>query len=92
MKAITCDGCGVCCMEVCSPPFHPSDVEDLPRDVLHSYREGVTLEKAAGWSEGVPCFWLDCKTKRCRHYEHRPESCRDFVVGDEACLAWRNKP
>lgn len=40
----------------------------------------------------VPCLWFDTETKRCRHYEYRPETCRDPDVmfpGNEACRATR---
>ncbi len=32
-----------------------------------------------------PCLWLDPHTKLCKHYEYRPQLCRDFFCGDE-CL------
>lgn len=38
----------------------------------------------------VPCLWFDLETKRCKHYEHRPETCRDAIhPGDDACRATR---
>lgn len=38
----------------------------------------------------IPCLWYDEETKRCRHYEHRPEVCRDAIKpGDDACLQTR---
>lgn len=36
-----------------------------------------------------PCFWFDETTRRCKHHEHRPRVCRDFVVGSTDCLSWR---
>lgn len=33
-----------------------------------------------------PCIWLDMETRRCRNYEHRPPTCREFVPGCEVCL------
>jgi len=38
-----------------------------------------------------PCWWLDPATNRCRHYEHRPQTCRDFKMGGEACLKTRTE-
>ena len=38
---------------------------------------------------GQPCIWFDQETRRCKHYEYRPEVCRDFEVGEESCLRWR---
>jgi Fe-S-cluster containining protein len=40
----------------------------------------------------IPCLWYDETTKHCKHYEHRPECCRDPDVmepGSPACLATR---
>lgn len=49
---------------------------------------GWKIHKAA--NNPIPCLWYDEAAKRCRHYEHRPETCREAVVpGDEACLATR---
>jgi Fe-S-cluster containining protein len=38
-----------------------------------------------------PCIWLDRRTRRCRHYDWRPEICRMFEVGSPACVNWRRK-
>lgn len=38
----------------------------------------------------MPCLWFDEATKRCRHYEWRPDICREFEVGGEGCLEWRS--
>ena len=38
-----------------------------------------------------PCYWYDERTRRCKHHEYRPRVCRDFVVGGEDCIAWRNE-
>lgn len=40
----------------------------------------------------LPCLWYDEASKRCKHYEHRPDVCRDPEVmspGNPACLASR---
>jgi Fe-S-cluster containining protein len=37
---------------------------------------------------GQPCIWLK-SDGTCRHYEHRPQVCRDFEVGCKACLRFR---
>jgi hypothetical protein len=39
----------------------------------------------------TPCLWFDEQTRRCRHWEHRPEVSRGFVVGSEACLVHREQ-
>lgn len=34
-----------------------------------------------------PCIWLDPVTKLCKHYDYRPDVCRDAVLpGDAHCL------
>ena len=38
---------------------------------------------------GQPCFWLDSETKKCLHYEHRPEVCRDFELDSRHCRRMR---
>jgi Fe-S-cluster containining protein len=37
------------------------------------------------------CLWFDVPTRRCRHYEDRPPVCREFEVGGEGCLGWREE-
>lgn len=48
--------------------------------------------RAAAQRIPIPCLWYDEQTKRCKHYEHRPETCRDEVMvpGNEACMATRS--
>jgi Putative zinc- or iron-chelating domain len=78
-----------------SPPQCPADVGKLSRDfatggqVVNIFTEDVlSLPERA--KAGLPCLWLDEKTGRCRHYEFRPEACREAVQpGDESCLAFR---
>jgi Fe-S-cluster containining protein len=42
------------------------------------------------WNDSLPCIWFDAEAKRCKHYEHRPEACREAVVpGDEDCGLFR---
>lgn len=37
------------------------------------------------------CLWFDEATKRCNHYELRPDTCREVVqCGDEHCRGWRD--
>jgi uncharacterized protein len=38
-----------------------------------------------------PCLWFDLESGRCRHYEYRPEVCREFEVGGEECLRLREE-
>ena len=89
-----CNGCGSCCLEMCSPPFlGPTDEEylALPDAVQCSYDLGMAQREEDGWIDGVACFWFDKESRRCKHYEHRPEICRDFDRGCEACHGWREQ-
>jgi Fe-S-cluster containining protein len=43
------------------------------------------------WPADVPCIWLDTDTRQCRHYEYRPNVCRDFQAGSKACRAHRDR-
>ncbi len=36
-----------------------------------------------------PCVWLDLQTMRCKHYEHRPQACRDYAIGSVDCFRAR---
>jgi Fe-S-cluster containining protein len=93
----SCQGCGACCTGVSLPPFIPLADEDeweaFRRDhpvlVAEFQAEVDRRAREDDWPERGPCFWLDVETRQCRHYEQRPEICRDFAVGGEACLLWR---
>jgi Fe-S-cluster containining protein len=36
-----------------------------------------------------PCVWLDLETRQCKHYEHRPDICRNFEIASPECRKWR---
>ena len=90
-------GCGICCTRIGLPPFEtplgettpvlPEElIEELQRE-LDGRQLGVDVRaQVVGAVRPVqpgPCFWLDPEMRRCKHYEHRPQICRDFVCGDE---------
>lgn len=96
-----CSDCGACCTEQAALPVHlvgeyaadflpvnlllESLAEELRQTAARFVREGFP-------PDGSPCIWYDAATKGCRHYEHRPELCRDEVnPGDQACMKWRRK-
>lgn len=94
-----CDNCGACCTEQGGLPVSwylgciPfGDPESLPAEVLEGLR-AILAEFMAGNfpPDGSPCVWFDADTRRCKHYEHRPDTCRDENVtpGNDACLRWR---
>ena len=96
LQILTCDGCGACCAEQGSPPFLPHWIEGTDANRLkdeqpvlfNDYFDRITVEPDR-YDRGLPCFWYDEATKRCIHYEHRPDVCREFEVGCDACHEWR---
>ena len=48
------------------------------------------LRDGEGDDYGEPCIWLT-PDGTCRHYEHRPQVCRDFEMGGEDCLRFRRE-
>jgi Fe-S-cluster containining protein len=96
----SCDGCGgSCCRHMVMPPFvrmdgdpewaalardHPELHAELDADVDRRRREN-------DWPDEAPCTWLDLETGRCRHHEQRPQICREFEVGSDACLHHRSR-
>ena len=91
---LSCDGCGVCCDEQGLPPGYvvPSLLLFIPEALREEIARHQEEERETGRTRrdrGLPCIWYDMETKRCRHYEYRPDTCRDVVVGGSSCLFWR---
>jgi len=88
---MNCDGCGACCAKMGTPPFLGHEIFDLPEDlrdeVLKFYNQ---LEGLKREENRMPCYWYDTTTKKCKHYDHRPWVCKNFIVGSESCLLWRS--
>ena len=84
-----CAGCGECCMHCGHPMFlrYGDFVEDayvnLPQSLRREFDEYIAaLEPTTDDpdpDDGQPCYWFDSETKRCKHYEHRPKVCRDYM-------------
>lgn len=91
----SCDGCGACCMEMNSPPFIGRDdpeFQTLPKSIQDDYLKGMEKRDADGWPDGVPCFWLDLDTRKCKQYQNRPEICRNGLErNDDGCRHWRKE-
>lgn len=98
LPVVSCDGCGECCRHQVMPPFVRFD-GDPEWERLKASRPdlaaGIEAEIARktredDWPDDAPCFWFDIDTGRCRHYEDRPQICRDFEVGCEDCIRYRD--
>lgn len=90
--------CGACCMEQSALPLSwyskamGNETAHLPFHVVLELDGWLSHFNTHGWPDAAPCIWLDQATMQCKHYEHRPDICRDEVKpGDEACLGWRDE-
>ncbi len=91
--------CGACCEGQAALPISllaPEltgmvPVTPLPPALVAELQTAKGFFMAHGFPPNdSPCIWYDRDKKQCKHYEHRPEICRDSVkVGDEACRRWR---
>ena len=85
----SCDGCGVCCLQQGHPPYTDDELQYVPDDLLGPIQEHLAALEESDF--GQPCIWFDDETKQCRHYEHRPQVCRDFERGCPMCVQLRLK-
>lgn len=89
----SCNNCGACCTGMNSPPFIGREDPEyiaLPAEVKASFEAGMRKREEEGWPDMVPCFWLDVETRKCIHYEHRPDICRNGLErNDKGCHKWR---
>jgi Fe-S-cluster containining protein len=91
----SCDGCGVCCMHMATPPYDAEELEELREHnepVYADYiaaRDSRLLQFTANGTDHVPCGWFDMVTRRCRHYEYRPFVCEMFQRGGWSCHSQR---
>ena len=79
-----CENCGRCCDTQGTPPFTHCLGDEPPPHLAWDIDA-----HAMRYDQGLPCLWYDAETKRCRHYEHRPQVCRSFTPGEPACNQWR---
>ena len=91
-----CSNCGLCCYGIGSPVkmftyryghsgpymFRPKDLPKELGDEIDSYFNSLT--------DGVEpldhCLWFDEETGYCKHHQWRPQVCRDYETGCDACL------
>jgi uncharacterized protein len=67
-------------------------LQEMPEVVVAELRTYYEQRRAASDKSEGPCIWLDMETRRCKHYEHRPDVCREAVeLGDGYCFEWRRR-
>ena len=99
LQPSTCDLCGLCCEGIGSPVAvyatrpglelrHPFRPEGLPQVLIDEVDEHF-LGLFRGQEPQDRCLWFDAAARRCRHYEWRPQVCRDYELGGPACLELR---
>ncbi len=90
----SCAGCGACCRQTTLPPFvinrtrNEARERNVPRPLLD---ELLTLWSARLDLPESPCLWFDEESGLCRHYDLRPQACRDFERSSPSCHAVRTK-
>lgn len=92
--AVECSGCGVCCMHMSLPPYNAAEEADLPKEVafdLGHCRDAKRMQENAHGILDQSCAFFDWTTRRCIHYDHRPQVCKDFEVGSYDCREIRLK-
>lgn len=67
-------------------PFRPAG---LPSELIQEIDEHFG-GLYRGQEPPERCLWFDAIARRCRHYEWRPQLCRDYELGGVACLAARS--
>lgn len=88
----SCGDCGACCMVVPVPPFvmqsgtHEALIRQVPAPLLN---EVLAVWEYRLYMPEAPCLWFDPTRKGCRHYEFRPQACRDFELNSRVCHATR---
>lgn len=78
-------------MHMSTPPYI-DELEDKPLDVQAEYAAILDTQCLVFEAHGIdakPCGFFDLATRKCRHYEHRPDICIDFEMGSDDCLATR---
>ena len=87
LPVLSCDHCAWCCKEQIEPPYLPTELDVLPRELrrqIDQHRPDLSAKDPPG------CYWLGADGK-CLHYDQRPLVCREFEMGGEDCLTLRAK-
>jgi len=84
---------------LCNGPEWAHSPEDLdrfnripPEAMTELQMYAVVLRETGQHPNNMVCLWFDEETRKCMHYDLRPDVCREeVVVGDESCLWWREQ-
>ncbi len=99
LPVVDCSGCGACCLHMGFPSYVTASdgqaaeepwlnmPDDLKAELLQQMESYV--RPLSGELDGI-CCWYDAQLQRCKHHEHRPNVCRDFQIGSQDCLGWRD--
>ncbi|MEI8195918.1 MAG: YkgJ family cysteine cluster protein [Phycisphaerae bacterium] len=87
LPVLSCAGCALCCREQTEPPYLPTELDVLPRE-LRRQIEQHRPEPDANGKMPSGCYWLGADGK-CLHYDERPLVCREFEMGGEDCVTLR---
>lgn len=101
LQPASCDGCGLCCEGIGSPvllyatrpgrrDFHPYRPDDLPAELAAEIDEHFS-GLLRGQEPQERCLWFDPVGRACRHYEFRPQICKDYELAGPACLLRREE-
>ena len=91
----TCDGCGVCCLHMASPPYDEEERELLRDNFPEVYADVLAVEETrkiqlrAVGTEAIPCGFFDMVTRKCLHHAHNPDICHRYPVGETMCRQQR---
>lgn len=66
------------------PPFEPGEevARDVPETLLEVVRQRIEADQQF---DLLPCVWLNPESRRCNHYDLRPQACRDFEINSQLC-------
>lgn len=103
----SCEGCGACCLEQSAPPGYISyltgiaslddgtddaaRVRALPAELRAELERYIALPVSRERPDGEVCLWFDPVARQCKHYDLRPEICREFEMGSDFCHSWRRR-
>ncbi|KND47003.1 MAG: hypothetical protein AB199_01045 [Parcubacteria bacterium C7867-004] len=76
-----CANCGVCCT---GWRVRLNALEQMT--TAEQFKDGQFLKMV-----GNRCIFLDPQTMRCTNYDQRPDTCKRFTLGGDACRSRRRE-